>query len=216
VRFTIAARRTLEADLERLRREHVVVLELAELADLVREPAVDPLAERRGPDRAGVEDLAATLAAARRLPADLTVRVVMPPGTAAGPSVAEAEAALHRRAGYLATVSWRDGMAQRAMGLSQLPLGLVAAAVAWVGAYVAAYLATQVEGVGVGLLAVTAMVAITVAWVVSWMVIEATMLDWRPGARLAAAYDLLSRARLETTTDGARPSVSGLSRGGPA
>jgi hypothetical protein len=209
MRFTIAARRKLEADLERLRREHVVVLELAELADLVREPAVDPLAERSGPDRAGVEDLAATLAAARRLPADLTVRVVLPPGASAGPSAAEVEAALHRRAGYLATVSWRDGMAQRAMGLSQLPLGLVVAAVAWVGAYVAGYLATQVEGVGVGLLAVTAMVAITVAWVVSWMVIEATMLDWRLGARVAAAYDLLSRARLETTSDGPRPTASG-------
>ena len=49
----------------------------------------------------------------------------------------------------------------------------------------------------------TAMVAITIAWVVSWMVVESTVLDWRPGARgQAAVYDLLSRARLEVTTDG--------------
>jgi hypothetical protein len=53
----------------------------------------------------------------------------------------------------------------------------------------------------VGLLAVSAMLAITIAWVVSWMVVEATMLDWRFDARRAAAYDLLSRARLEFTTD---------------
>ena len=43
------------------------------------------------------------------------------------------------------------------------------------------------------------MLAITIAWVVSWMVVESTMLDWRPGARKAAAYDLVSRASLEVT-----------------
>jgi hypothetical protein len=51
------------------------------------------------------------------------------------------------------------------------------------------------------------MIAITVAWVVSWMVIEATMLDWRLGARQAAAYDLLSRARLEVVTAQPPPTV---------
>jgi len=34
------------------------------------------------------------------------------------------------------------------------------------------------------------------------MVVESTILDWRMGARRAAAYDLLSRARLEVTVDG--------------
>ena len=91
-------------------------------------------------------------------------------------------------------------MAERAMGLRQLPLGLVIAAVSWVAAYLFGYLATQVEGAGVGLLAVTAMVAITIAWVVSWWVVESTMLSWRLSARQAAAYDLLSRARLEVST----------------
>ena len=70
MRYSLSARRTLDADLERLRREHVLVLELTELDDLVREPAVDPLVAPRGPRRAGVDDLAATLAAARRLPDD--------------------------------------------------------------------------------------------------------------------------------------------------
>lgn len=71
----------------------------------------------------------------------------------------------------------------------------------WIAASVAGYLVTQVEGVGVWLFAAIAMVAITIAWVVSWMVVESTMLDRRLGARRAAAYDLLSRARLEVTID---------------
>jgi hypothetical protein len=206
MRFTLAARTMLDADLERLAHERLVVLELAELGDLVHEPASDPLAAGRGPEQAGVDDLAATLAAARRLPGDLTVRVVLPEGTEVEPPVADVEAALHRQAGYRATVAWREGMAQRSMGLSQLPLGMTVAAVSWAAAYAAGYLASLVEGVWVGVLAVTAMVAITIAWVVSWMVIEATMLDWRPGARKAAAYDLLSRASLEVTRRGPRAS----------
>jgi hypothetical protein len=199
VRFTLAARKVLDADLELLRQERVVVIELTELGDLVREPDRDPMAARCGPDRSGVEDVAATLVAARRLPDHLTVRVVLPEGTEVAPPIEAAAAALRGRAGYLATVAWREAMAQRAMGLIQLPLGLAIAIVSWGAAYVAGYLATQVEGAGVGVLAVTALVAITIAWVLSWWVVESTMLDWRPGARRAAAYDLLSRAQLEVT-----------------
>jgi hypothetical protein len=205
MRFTLAARAALDADLELLRREHVVVLELTELGDLVREPDRDPMAAPRGPERAGVDDVAATLVAARRLPGDLTVRVVLPAGTEVEPPVTDVVAALHGRADYLATVAWREAMAQRAMGFTQLPLGLTIAVVSWAAAYLAGYLATQVEGAAVGVLAVTAMVAITIAWVVSWWVVESTMLDWRPGARQAAAYDLLSRARLEVTDGGVGP-----------
>ena len=39
------------------------------------------------------------------------------------------------------------------------------------------------------------------------MVLEATMLDWRLGARQAAAYDLLSRARLEVVTSPGQPAT---------
>jgi hypothetical protein len=45
------------------------------------------------------------------------------------------------------------------------------------------------------------MFVITVAWVVSWVIVEAAVLDWRPAARQAAAFDLLARARLEVTID---------------
>jgi hypothetical protein len=202
MRFPLSAKTTLDADLDRLRHEHIVRLELAELGDLVREPDRDPLLSRIGPEQAGVDDLAATLAAARRLPEELTVRVVLPAGAAVEPSTTEVEAALQRRSAYLASVAWRAGMAERAMGRRQLPLGLVIAAVSWVAAYIFGYLATQVEGAGVGIFAVTAMVAITIAWVVSWWVVESTTLSWRLAARQAAAYDLLSRARLEVSTNG--------------
>ncbi len=201
MRFTLVAREKLDADLARIHDEHLVVLELSELADLVCEPDSDPLTGRVGPERAGIEDVAATLTAARRLPDDLTVRVVLPEGAAIRPAVTEVEAALHHRARYLASVAWREGMGVRATGLRQLPLGMAIAAVSWVVAYVAGYLATQVHGAGVGLLAVTAMVAITIAWVASWMIVESTLFDWRPAAREAAAFDLLSRARLEVTND---------------
>lgn len=201
MRFTLDAREKLDADLARIQSEHLVVLELSELADLVCEPDSDPLSGRVGPERAGMEDIAATLTAARRLPDDLVVRVVLPEGAAIRPAVTEAEASLHHRARYLASVAWRDGMAVRATGLRQLPLGMAIAAVSWVVAYGAGYLATQVHGAGVGLLAVTAMIAITIAWVASWMLAETTLFDWRPSARQAAAFDLLSRARLEVVND---------------
>jgi hypothetical protein len=145
--------------------------------------------------------VASTLLAARRLPSELTVRVVLPDADAGvSPSFADTEAAFRRAATDRSAVAWRDGIAQRAMGLRQLPAGLVIAAVSWVAAYVFGYLATEVDGAGVGLLALSAMIAITIAWVVSWMVVETTMLDWRFDARRAAAYDLLSRARLEFTS----------------
>ena len=207
MRYSLAARRRLDADLDRLRRDHVVVVELADLTHLVSAPDRSPFSHGIGPERAAVDDLASTLATARRLPAELTVRAVLPAGVAGSPTPAEAEAALHRRAGYLASVAWRDGMAQRAMGLSQLPVGLLIAVLSWLAAYGLGFLAAEAEGSVVGLLAVSAMIAITVAWVVSWMVVEATMLDWRLGARQAAAYDLLSRARLEVVTAQPPPTV---------
>jgi hypothetical protein len=201
VRYRLAARQALDAQLRRLHEEHLVEVHLTSPADLLCEPEVDPIVTRVGTPRAGIDDVASTLLAARRLPSDLTVRVVLHDDAEVTPSVADTESAFRRVASDRSAVAWRDGIAQRAMGLRQLPAGLVIAAISWVAAYVFGYLATQVDGAGVGLLAVSAMVAITIAWVVSWMVVEATMLDWRFDARRAAAYDLLSRARLEFTTE---------------
>ena len=201
MRYRLAARQELDAQLRLLREEHLVVIGVATPENLLREPEADPMELHAGTPRAGIDDLASTLLAARRLPSDLTVRVVLHAEAGTSPSVADVESAFRRTASDRSEVAWRDGMAQRAMGMRQLPAGIVIAAVAWIAAYVFGYLATQVDGAGVGLLVVTAMVAITIAWVVSWMVVEATMLDWRFDARRAAVYDLLSRARLEFTTE---------------
>ena len=78
MRFSLAARQRLDADLDRVRRDHVVVVELADLAHLVCAPDRSPFSQSIGPEQAAVDDLASTLAAARRLPADLTVRVLLP------------------------------------------------------------------------------------------------------------------------------------------
>ena len=201
MRYRLAARQELDAQLRLLREEHLVAIGVATPENLRREPEADPMELRAGTPRAGIDDLASTLLAVRRLPSDLTVRVVLHAEAGVTPSEADVESAFRRMASDRSTVAWRDGIAQRAMGLRQLPAGIVIAAVSWIAAYVFGYLATQVDGAGVGLLVVTAMVAITIAWVVSWMVVEATMLDWRFDARRAAAYDLLSRARLEFTTE---------------
>ena len=75
MRFTLAARGQLDADLARIRTEHLVVVELSELADLVREPESDPFADRPFADEPGVEQLGSILMAVRRLPDELVVRV---------------------------------------------------------------------------------------------------------------------------------------------
>lgn len=192
----------LDAELRRLDRDHVVELELSDLDHLLEEPTGDPFTVRPGPLRSGIADLAATLTAARSLPADLTVRILLPAGTTPRVPTEQAEAALHHRAAYLCWASWRDASAVRNMGRAQLPIGLPIAVAAALVAYGSAYLASDAEGaVAVALLVLTAMIAITIAWVVSWMVIEAAMLDWRPARRQATAYALLARARLEIVTD---------------
>ena len=97
-------------------------------------------------------------------------------------------------------------MAVRSTGLAQLPVGMAIAIACWIAAYLFGYLATQADGGAAGLLAVTAVLVVTISWVVSWVIVEAAVLDWRPPARQAAAYDLLSRARLEVTMEAGTPS----------
>jgi len=195
------ASKVLDADLARLERDRLVVLHLDDLDSLLCEPAVDAWALRGGPYRAGIDDLALTLSAAVRLPDELTVRVVLPPGRSPTVPTAQAQAALRQRAADLSSAAWRAAMAVRSMGRRQLPLGMTIAVVSALVAYGAGYLASTVDNVaGKSLLVVTAGIAITVAWVVSWMVIESTTLDWRQSARQAFAYDLIAQAVIEVVT----------------
>ena len=58
--------RQLDETLARLDREHLLVIELGDLAHLLVEPNTEPFVPQRGPAQPGVDDLAATLAAAKR------------------------------------------------------------------------------------------------------------------------------------------------------
>ena len=192
--------RQLDETLARLDREHLLVIELGDLAYLLAEPDTDPFVPLRGPAQPGVDDLAATLAAAKVLPEELTVRVILPPGAQADVPAADAQAALHSRAAYLASVAWREAMAVRSMGRRQLPLGVVVSVLSAVIASVAGFLASSIDStLWAGVLVVVAALMITIAWVVSWMVVETSFFDWRQASRAAAAYELLARCTLEIT-----------------
>ena len=193
-------RAEVDALLVRLEQERLVEIELDDLEGLLREPDLPPFARRSGPRRAGIDDVALTLAAAKVQPEELTVRVVLQ-GDTATDEVAEAEGAMRRDAKDAAVAAWREPVTIRNMGLRQLPYGIAIAAIAAFAAYGFAYLGGSVDSLAVQVLCfVIAGIAITVAWVVSWMVVEATMLDWREPARQAIAYDLLSRANLEVVS----------------
>ncbi len=196
------ASRQLDETFARLDSEHLLVLELGDLAHLLVEPDTEPFVPQRGPAQPGVDDLAATLAAARALPDELTVRVILPEGASPAVPVAEAQAALRSRAAHRASVEWRDGMAVRNMGRRQLLPGLAFAFLSLVGAYAAVDAAKEAQKDDSGFFAIGVVVAavlITVAWVVSWMVIEYRYFDWREAGRRASAYELIARCTLEIT-----------------
>ncbi|MFN8620670.1 MAG: hypothetical protein U0869_08015 [Chloroflexota bacterium] len=201
MRLSLPARKALQADMERLHEQQLVVIALDRLTDLLVEPEPDFFTGSSSVDRAGIDEVAATLIAARKLPESLTVRVVLPAGTAIDPSVADAQAALNRRGAYLSTVAWRDSMAIRSMGYRQLPIGLTVAVISWIVSAVATSAATTATGGELIIASLLAMIGITIAWVVSWMVVEYAIIDWRPNARRADAYDLLSRATLEVVNE---------------
>jgi hypothetical protein len=208
MRKRLDVHRSLASDLADLKSGHVLRLRLARLEDLVSEPEDDPRRPLSGPQQAGVVDLATTLTAARHLPDDLTVEVELSPNAMSELTPAQAQAALNRRASYLASTSWRESMAVRNMGLRQLPLGIVFYVLAAAVAAGFAYLAQQAGGnAAVALFTVLAALAMTIAWVVSWMVVESTIFDWRPAAHETAAYELLARATVEVLVEDSRVTV---------
>ena len=204
MRHTQRASTQLDENLARVAAEHVIELELDELADLLVEPDVRPFQARRSPYRSGVEELALTLSAAERLPETLTVRVVLPHNRSAEVPNETVQAAFRSRAADLTSESWREAMAIRSMGRRQLPLGIGIGIGAAVAAYVAAFFATVADtAAGRAAFVVVAAIALTVAWVVGWVVVEAAILDWRLPARRAAACELLESATIEIAYDNA-------------
>ena len=192
--------RQLDETFARLDREHLLVIELGDLAHLLVEPDTEPFVPQRGSAQPGVDDLAATLAAAKALPDELTVRVILPEGASPDVPVAEAQAALRSRAAHLASVAWRDAMVVRNMGRRQLLPGLVIALVSLVIAYAAGFAAQDADSAVVtGVLVAVAAIMLMFAWVVSWMVVEYRYFDWREAGRKASAYELIARSTLKIT-----------------
>lgn len=193
-------RRELNEALDRLKREHLLVIELNDLADLLVAPDRKPFEPPRGPAQPALDDLTATLTAARSIPDELTVRVVLPAGASPGLSVGDIQAAVHTRAARLASATWRDAVTIRTMGRRQLPIGLLVALLSWVISAAAAAAAASVDSaLLIGVLVAVAGPTLMVAWVVSWLVIEAALMDWRQPRSQASAYELLSRCTLEIT-----------------
>ncbi|HEX3087544.1 MAG TPA: hypothetical protein VHQ23_02750 [Ilumatobacteraceae bacterium] len=196
------ADRHLSADLLLLDRDHLLVLKLGSIEQLLSESEGDPFASRVGSDRSGIDDAVLTLRAARRIPDELTVRVILPAGSTPSISTDQAQAALRRAAADQCGVGWREASAVRSMGRRQLPMGVTIALLAAVVAYGAAAIALDIDSVLVRALFVTlAGLAITVAWMVSWVVVEVAIYDWRDPAWGAKVYDLLARATLEVVSE---------------
>ena len=150
--------------------------------------------------RAGIIELGETLTALRRLPDELSVRIVVPPAALGARPAADVEAAVHRRAEVLAAAS-SHVMAVRNMGRRQTPLGILIGLVTGAIAFGFAYLARQSrERPGrCGLRGGTAL-SLTLAWIVAWVTIESALLDWRLDGRIADAYELLARSNVHVAT----------------
>jgi len=178
--------RALEAAHEQLEHDGSIEIELQSLDRL--------LGDRDGVE-SGADYLAGVLESARRLPAGLVVRVVLPlrPRTAE-----EGVAAFRKHCRARAEVSWREAMAVRRTGLRQLTPSMLAAFVAGAVAAGASALAESAgSSLVVPLLYAVAGLCLISAWVILWMPVEEVLFDWRPKAHVAEGYDLLARASVE-------------------
>jgi hypothetical protein len=190
-------RTTVSHELERLGRDHRVVLRLRRLVDLVEEPDANPWLPDVCPG-SGTEEAVHLLTAARHLPDDLVLQVELDHRDVDADELTRVTDGMHRLASTRAAECWREALAVRNAGLRQVPASVLGYIVAAGLAYGFAYIAQQTGLTALGLvLVVLAGLSMTVAWVASWMVMEGTLYDWRVAGRTARAYDLLSRSTVE-------------------
>jgi hypothetical protein len=178
--------RHLRAAHRQLKRERTIVIELDSL---------DQLLESSGGDESGVDSLVGVLDSSLRLPSTLVVRIAVPEDI----GVHEPDAgALGHYCEVHAQSSWREAMTLRQGGFRELPRALLLARTAAALGVVAGYFAqsTHSKLLMVVLYAV-AFIAVIAAWTIGWTPIEQALFDWRAPAHTAAAYELLSQARLE-------------------
>jgi len=180
------AARGLDAAHGRLDQEGTLELEL---------PTFDRLLEPGGSGEAGVDSLAGILVSARRLPDNVTVRLVVSEPTVDDPGT---ERAFRDYCSGQAAAAWRRATTIRRAGLRQLAPCLLASAVV---VAIAAACGTLAEGIGTNALAALLYagggVGVIAAWVIVWIPIEEIFFDWRPEARAATVYELLARSRVD-------------------
>ena len=183
---------------DRLLEQHgVVEVDLPTAEQLVSEPPIEPLG-RCGPYQSGAACACSVLQSVRRLPGQVTVRVVINKESFDEGTNAEAETAFRDYCRFRAEDAWRQAATVRQTGTRQLPRALVIAAAAAAVAAACGSLGANLDSkTAAALLYVIAGIGAIAAWVIVWMPIEELLFDWRPPAHVAAVFDLLSRARLE-------------------
>ena len=193
----------LHAAHQRLKRDRTVDVELDSL---------DQLLDGDGRGGSGVDSIMGILDSSLRLPATLDVRVALPDaGGVREPDVG----AFRDHCRAQAAGAWRQAMTLRQGGIRELPRALSLSLAASALGVVAGYLA---QGAGNTLLMVilyaVAFIAVIAAWTIGWTPIEQALFDWRAPGHTAAAYELLSRARVEVVERPRAPeSSSAIERG---
>jgi len=185
----------LQAAHQQLKSDRTIDLELGSL---------DQLLDGGGRERSGVDVLVGILGSALRLPEELVVRIAVP-GWGAGAAPEPDAQAWRAHCRIQADEAWVEAMTLRQGGIRELPrallLSLVAATIGVVSGYVAQ---TTESTLLMVLLDAVAFVAVIAAWTIGWTPIEQATFDWRAPGHVAAAYELLSRARLEVVAAPAR------------
>jgi hypothetical protein len=185
-----AAYRLLEED-------SVVEVCLPSVDQLVCEPPIGPLG-RHGPYQSGAAYASSVLQSARRLPEQVTVRVVVSGDSFDENTNAKAETAFRDYCRFRAEDALRQAATVRRAGTRQRRPALILAAVVAAVAAACGYLGDSVDvKAAAALLYIIAGIGVIAAWIIVWQPVEELLFGWRAPAHLAAAFGFLSRARLE-------------------
>ena len=178
--------KALEAAHHELTRERTVDVALE---------APDHLLSGDGNAVAGVDTVVGVLDSALRLPTTLTLRVSLPAGAVLSASEVAAFSGYCRAQ---ADAAWFEAATLRSGGVRALPRALLSSLAAAALGVVSGYFAQSTDhSLLMVLLYAVGFMSVIAAWTIGWAPIEQTMFDWRAPAHTAAAYELLSHARLE-------------------
>ena len=166
----------------------------------------DQLLESNSRDGSGVDQLVGILDSSLRLPPMLIVRIALPgQGDVHEPDVG----AFHDYCRVQANTAWREAMTLRQGGIRELPRALLLSIAAAALGVVAGYFAQNTDStLLMVILYAVAFIAVIAAWTIGWTPIEQALFDWRAPGHTAAAYELLSQARVEVVQQPREPGSS--------